>query len=78
MKKVTKKDSDKILRKLIASRGLKQNFIAKKMGLQKSAFYAYSRGRVEITADFAFEVAKVLDVSPEIFLQEEYVELLKK
>ena len=76
MIQVTKSNAGEIFNKIIKERGLKKTFIAKKMGLsQQNLIDKIHRGTFD--ADLAFKAAKVLDISPAVFLDETYADVLE-
>jgi plasmid maintenance system antidote protein VapI len=50
------------LKKLILQRGLKQNFIADKIGLECSVVSRFVTGKREISDEWASKIARVLGV----------------
>lgn len=73
---IVRKDAGEIFDRLVASKGLKKNFIASKMGISPQ----YLSNIIHIggfDADFAFKAAKILDVNPSIFLSKSYRDILK-
>lgn len=69
---VTECDAHKILKKYLKDHGITQAFVAKKIGISPQNFNDYVNGKHNFDADFAFNVAKALDISPYIFLKESY------
>ena len=53
------------LREMIDERGLKQKFIADKIGVSETAFSAMLNGRQQIDVDTFFAIACVLRMSPD-------------
>lgn len=72
MVQVTQPDANVILKTYLKSHGITQAFVAKKMGISPQTFNAYVNGQYKFDADFAFSVAKALDINPYIFLKESY------
>lgn len=66
---VVKDDAGIILKKYLVQHGIKQSFVAGNMGISESNFSARMNGRLKFTADFAVSVARVLNISPNIFLK---------
>lgn len=77
MPQVTDPNANKILKKYLEEHGLSQAFVAKKMGMTLSSFNARITGLVKFDADFALKVAKVLQISPYIFLAKSYKKFVK-
>ncbi|WP_331275745.1 helix-turn-helix transcriptional regulator [Lactobacillus crispatus] len=48
---------------------MKQNYVAKKVGISSANFSSRLNGRLKFNADFALTVSKALDIDPEIFLK---------
>jgi len=53
------------LREMIDARGLKQKFIADKIGVSETAFSAMLNGRQQIDVDTFFAIAVVIGMSPD-------------
>lgn len=53
------------LREMIDERGLKQKFIADKIGVSETAFSAMLNGRQQIDVDTFFAIAVVIGMSPD-------------
>ena len=53
------------LREMIAERGLKQKFIAEKIGISETALSAMLNGNQKIDVDTFFAIAVVLHMSPD-------------
>lgn len=66
---VVKDNANKILIKYLEEHGIKQNFVAKKMGISSATFGNRLHGRLKFNADFAIAVSKVLGIDPKIFLK---------
>lgn len=69
---VTEPNAHEILKNYLKNHGITQAFVAKKMGISPQTFNAYVNGQYIFDADFAFSVAKVLNISPSIFLKKSY------
>lgn len=76
MIQVTEQNAHKILKDYLKSHGITQAFVAKKMGISPQTFNAYVNGQNIFDADFAFSVAKALNIDPYIFLKESYRKLV--
>ena len=72
MVQVTLPKANLILKDYLKSHGIKQNFVAKKIGISPQVFNAYVNGQNKFNADFALSVAKALNISPNIFLNKNY------
>lgn len=66
---MVKKDAGKILQTYLNEHGIKQTFVANKMGISNSNFNDRMRGRLKFDADFALAVAKALKIDAHIFLK---------
>ena len=62
---VVKDNAGSILKDYLKERGLKQGFVAKKMGISDSNFSAHINGRRKFTADFALAVATPFGIRPD-------------
>lgn len=69
MVRATKENAGKILKSYLREHGIKQNYVAKKVGISSANFSSRLNGRVKFNADFALTVSKALDIDPEIFLK---------
>ena len=78
MKSLVKEDAAEILSDLIEENGLKKTFVAYKMGITLPKLSSVLHGRNKFTADIAFRAAEVLNVSPEIFLHNNYTKRVNK
>lgn len=78
MVQVTQSDANVILKTYLKSHGITQAFAANKMGISPQTFNAYINGRYKFDADFAFSVAKALNIDPYIFLRESYRKSVEK
>lgn len=72
MPEVVKQDARKILEKLIKERGLKQYYLAEKIGMSPQSMSSLLHGDKKFTADIAIQLGKALDVPYTIFLTESY------
>ena len=76
MVSVTKDNAGEIFDELVKEKGLKKTFIAKKIGVSPQTLNTkIHHGGFD--ADLAFQVAKILDVNPAIFLAKTYTDRLK-
>lgn len=71
---VTKKNSNEILKNYIKSHGIKQRFIANKIGMSDQQFSNLLAGRSNFTGDKAIMVSKALNIPLDIFLDRNYTE----
>lgn len=69
MFRTTKENAGKILKDYLREHGIKQNYVAKKVGISSANFSSRLNGRLKFNADFALTVSKVLDIDPDIFLK---------
>lgn len=69
MVRTTKENAGKILKDYLREHGIKQNYVAKKVGISSANFSGRLNGRLKFNADFALTVSKVLDIDPDIFLK---------
>ncbi|CCI82020.1 helix-turn-helix transcriptional regulator [Lactobacillus hominis] len=77
MANVTKIDANLILEKYLDEHGISKTFVANKVGISPQALNRRLRVNTAFDADFAFKVAKVLGISPTIFLSSSYTKSLK-
>jgi plasmid maintenance system antidote protein VapI len=66
---VVKDNANEILKKYLKEHGIKQNFVAKKMGISSATFGNRLHGRLKFNADFAIAVSKVLEIDSKTFLK---------
>lgn len=64
-----KPNASHLAKKYLQDHGIKQSFIAYKMGISTSNLSNKLNGRSKFDADFAIEFSKVLNISPNIFLK---------
>ncbi|MBH9539061.1 transcriptional regulator [Lactobacillus crispatus] len=76
MTQFTKSNSSEILKKYLDSHGIKNKYLAEKMGIPPSTLSYYLNGHGKFTVDFAFAVSSALGISPEIFLDKSYKKLV--
>lgn len=74
---IVKENANVILKDYIETHGLKQNYVAEKMGMTPSNFNKRITGRLKFTADFALKVAAALNIKPNIFLNKSYPKRIK-
>lgn len=67
-----KNNAGNILKEYLKDHGIKQTFVANKMGLTVTNFNQRLNGRLKFTADFAISAATALGISPDIFLKKNY------
>ena len=72
MPAVVKPDANKILLQLLEDKGMKQIYVANKIGISGQSMSALIHGNKKFTADIAFQLGKVLGVPPNIFLNKSY------
>lgn len=66
---MVKPNARKIAKDYLEQRGIKQSYIAKKMGVSDSAISNRLNGRLKFDANFAIAFSKALGISPDIFLK---------
>ena len=66
---MVKPNARKIAKDYLEQRGIKQSYIAKKMGVSDSAISNRLNGRLKFDANFAIAFSKTLGISPDIFLK---------
>lgn len=72
MADVVKDNAGDILKEYLLSHGIKQNYVAKEIGMTASQFNYRITGRAKFDMEFALAVANVLHISPSIFLDKNY------
>lgn len=65
---VVKENAAKILQKYLQDHGIKQSFVASKIGMSESSFSSRLNGRLKFSAEFAIAVSKALNIKADIFL----------
>lgn len=75
---VVKNNASQILEEYLDEHGIKKSFVAEKAGMSPSWISDRLTGRLKFTADFAITVARVLQVSPSLFLKENYSNRIKE
>lgn len=65
---VLKKEAYKELKSAIAKRGLKQNYVARKIGITPNYLGQILNGKHKLSADIAIKAAQVLGLPLDIFL----------
>ena len=76
MTQFTKPNLSEILKEYLANHGIKSKYLAKKMGITPTNLSYYLNGHGKFTVDFAFAVSSALEISPEIFLDKSYKNLV--
>ncbi|QHJ74708.1 transcriptional regulator [Lactobacillus phage JNU_P1] len=66
---VIKDDAYKVLRSTIESRGLKQNYVAKRIGITPNYLASILNGRRRLNANIAIRASQVLEIPLDIFLR---------
>ena len=69
MVSVLKDDARKLAKKYLHDHGIKQSWLADKMGIGEPTLSGRLNGRYKFDADFALAFSKALDISPDIFLK---------
>lgn len=72
MPTVVKTNASKILLDLLEDKGLKQTYVAKKIGISDQSMSALIHGKKKFTAEIALQLGKVLNVPYNIFLTKSY------
>ena len=67
-----KENAGDILKEYLLTHGIKQNYVAKEIGMTASQFNYRITGRAKFDMEFALAVAKVLYISPTVFLSKNY------
>ncbi|MEB2281081.1 hypothetical protein LAV73_13900 [Lysinibacillus xylanilyticus] len=65
------------IRHYIFSNGLKLNFVAEKSNIEPKKFYRVINGETKLLADDFELICKGLEVAPEIFLKDNFLETKK-
>ena len=78
MTEITKPNSKEILIDYLNTHGIKQKYVAKKLGISETSLSYHLSKKSKFTVDFAFAVSKALDISPAVFLRENYKKLVTK
>ena len=58
----TQKKEETALKRILKERGIKQTFIAEKMGVNVRKINDYACGRVSLKLDTAIKIADILDI----------------
>lgn len=66
---VVKDNANVILQNYLKDHGIKQSYVAKKIGISSASFSNRLHGRLKFDGDFAIAVSKVLDIDISIFLK---------
>nr|DAR77088.1 MAG TPA: Helix-turn-helix XRE-family like protein [Caudoviricetes sp.] len=66
---VLKSDARELARDYLQKHGIKQSFVAEKMGISEPTLSGRLNGRSKFDADFAIAFSKTLGISPDIFLK---------
>lgn len=69
---VTKSNSNEILRNYIDAHGIKQHFVANKVGMSDQQLSNLLAGRAHFTGDKAIMISKALNIPLDIFLDKSY------
>lgn len=77
MPTVVKQEAGKILQTYLKQHGISQTWLARKLGFSKTQVGDRINGRIKFDADFALQVANVLGISANIFLNEIYAKRVK-
>ena len=66
---VLDKDAERIAKEYLKTHGIKQSYVANKMGISETTLSSRLNGRLKFDANFALAFAKALNLSPTIFLK---------
>lgn len=69
MTEIIKRDAYVILRDTIISRGLKQKYVAEKIGISTNYLGQVLKGNKRMSADVVIRASQILDLPIEIFLK---------
>lgn len=72
MPKVVRDDAADILKKYLADHGIKNKYLADKIGMSESQLSSLLYKRSLLNGDKAILIAKALGISPNVFLKESY------
>lgn len=64
-----KPNANDLAKKYLKDHGIKQNFVAEKMGISTPNLCDRLNGRLKFDADFAIEFSRAVNISPEFFLK---------
>lgn len=69
MVSVLKDDARKLAKQYLCDHGIKQSWLADRLGISEPTLSGRLNGRYKFDADFAVAFSKALDISPDIFLK---------
>lgn len=69
MASVLKDNARKLAKQYLREHGIKQSWLADKLGISEPTLSGRLNGRYKFDADFAVAFSKVLGISPDIFLK---------
>ncbi|WP_288557789.1 helix-turn-helix transcriptional regulator [uncultured Lactobacillus sp.] len=69
MASVLKDDARKLAKQYLRDHGIKQSWLANKLGITEPMLSGRLNGRYKFNADFAVAFSKALGISPDIFLK---------
>lgn len=72
MPDVVRENANQILKNMIREKGLKQYYLAKKIGISPQSMSALLHGDLKFTADIAIRLGKALNEPYEVFLNKSY------
>jgi transcriptional regulator with XRE-family HTH domain len=61
-----------LAKEYLKNHGIKQSYVADRMGISYSSLSCKLNGRRKFDADFAIEFSKILNISPDIFLKSSF------
>ena len=66
---IIENDATQIAKDYLKNHGIKQSYVADKMGISETTLSSRLNGRLKFDANFAITFAKSLNISPSIFLK---------
>lgn len=69
MVSVLKDDARKLAKQYLRDHGIKQSWLADRLGISEPTLSGRLNGRYKFDADFAVAFSKTLGISPDIFLK---------
>ncbi|AZR16004.1 helix-turn-helix transcriptional regulator [Lactobacillus crispatus] len=69
MASVLKDNARKLAKQYLREHGIKQSWLADKLGISEPTLSGRLNGRYKFDADFAMAFSKALGISPDIFLK---------
>lgn len=69
MVSILKENASQKAKEYLRANGIKQSWVANKMGISEPVLSGRLNGRYNFDADFALAFSKALNISPDIFLK---------